>query len=99
MDEINRLPLSGFTPDSDVTRATYDSIADYNGYTDGPNNLTDLAGNAYPIVYQPFSRSVSMTTVTMSPAGWNRTLSGLLITVTISENGASVITLQRIAWQ
>jgi type II secretory pathway pseudopilin PulG len=106
MDEINRLPFTdpqGYTtigPDSgETTRSTFDNIDDYHNYTDGPAGITDLAGNAYPDVYQTFTRTVTMTAVSMTPSGWGRTMSGLLITVTVWRDGVELVKLQRIAWQ
>ena len=106
MDEINRLPFNdpqGTTtmgPDSgETTRLLYDNIDDYSGYADGPTGITDLAGNAYPDIYQTFTRTVLMTAVSMSPTGWNRTMSGLLITVSVKRDGVELVKLQRIAWQ
>jgi MSHA pilin protein MshD len=104
MDEIMRLPFNdplGYTtmgPDGTETRATFDNVDDYCGYTDGPGTITDLAGNAYPDTYQGFVRTVSMSAVSTSPAGWNRTLTGLLVTVSVSRDGAELVKLQRIAW-
>jgi MSHA pilin protein MshD len=104
MDEIMRLPYNdplGYTalgPDGSETRATYDNIDDYGGYQDGPASLKDLAGNAYPDTYQGFTRIVSMSDVSTSPVGWNRTLTGLLVTVTVSKDGVELAKLQRIAW-
>ena len=92
-----------------LTRPTFDYIGNYSGYTDGPGNapnntgavstISDLAGNAYPSVYQEFVRTVSMTAVSNTPTGWGRTLNGLLVTVTVTKNGTPMMTLQRIAWQ
>jgi hypothetical protein len=103
MDEILRLPYPPgyFTmgPDPGKTRATFDHVNDYCGYTDGGASIiTDLAGNLYPDSYAGFTRSVSMTLISMSPAGWNRTPTGLLVTVSISKDGSELIRLQRIAW-
>jgi MSHA pilin protein MshD len=104
MDEIMRLPFNdpkGYTtmgPDGGETRATFDNVDDYCGYTDGPGAITDLAGNAYPDAYAGFVRTVSMTAVSTSPAGWNRTLTGLLVTVSVTKDGVELVKLQRIAW-
>jgi hypothetical protein len=99
MEEVTRLPVTD--PDgSDVgetSRSLYDDVGDYNGYTDGPNNIADLAGNLYSSEYQPFVRSVTVTASAVSPNGWNRTVNGLLVTVTVSRNGATLVTLQRYA--
>ena len=109
MDEINRLPFNdpnGYTtmgPDAGETRTTFNNIDDYSGYTDGAGTstttITDLANNPYPDVYQSFVRTVSMTAMTISPSGWNRTLNGLLITVSVTRDGVELVKLQRIAWQ
>jgi MSHA pilin protein MshD len=104
MDEIMRLPFNdplGYTtmgPDGSETRTTFDNVDDYCGYTDGPGTITDLAGNAYPDAYNGFVRIVSMSAVSTSPAGWNRTLTGLLVTVSVSKDGVELVKLQRIAW-
>jgi MSHA pilin protein MshD len=104
MDEIMRLPFNdplGYTaigPDGSETRATFDNTDDYCSYTDGPGAITDLAGNAYPDAYNGFVRTVSMSAVSTSPAGWNRTLTGLLVTVSVSKDGVELVKLQRIAW-
>ncbi len=112
MDEIMRLPFNdpnGYTtmgPNGGQTRPNFDNISDYSGYTDGPGNvgrggsalITDLASNAYPTVYQAFQRTVSMQAVSNTPTGWNRTVTGLLITVSVTRDGKELIKLQRIAW-
>jgi MSHA pilin protein MshD len=105
MDEILRLPFddpqgySTMGPGPGETRPTFDNVDDYYGYTDGgATAITDLAGNAYPEAYNGFTRTVSMTAISTSPTGWNRTVTGLLVTVSISKDGAELIRLQRIAW-
>lgn len=103
MDEVTRLPTAdphGYTtlgPDSGETRTTFNSIKDYNGYTDGPTGITDLAGTTFPDVYQTFTRTVTVANKTYTPAGWGYTVSGLLITVNVTKNGNSLVTLQRFA--
>jgi MSHA pilin protein MshD len=104
MDEIIRLPYTdphGYTnlgPDpGENTRSQYDNIKDYHGYTDGPTNLSDLAGNVYPSELQGFTRSVVMTPTTLTPPGWPMGPTGLLITLTVQKNGVTLVTLQRMA--
>jgi type II secretory pathway pseudopilin PulG len=104
MDEIMRLPFDPQCfvapgPEPGETRPTFSHVDDYNGYADGgATTITDLAANPYPDTYAGFTRSVSMTLVSTAPAGWNRTLTGLLVTVTVSKDGSELIHLQRIAW-
>ena len=107
MDEVMRLPTADPTnsitmgPDSGETRngaTPFNCVKDYHGYTDGPNTITDLASNAYPSVYQTFTRTVTVSPVTYSPTGWGQSLSGLLVTVTVSRDGQTLVTLQRVAF-
>ena len=104
MDEIMRLPIAdplGYStlgPDPGETRRSlYDNVDDYSGYTDGPNNITDLAGNTLSSEYQPFVRTVTITALAQSPTGWGRTINGFLVTVTVSRDGKTLVTLQRYA--
>lgn len=107
MDEIMRLPAADpsnsttMGPDSGETRNgsnPFDSVKDYDGYTDGPGNITDYASNSYPSIYQTFTRTVSVTPVTYSPAGWGQSLSGLLVTITVKRDGQTLVTEQRVAF-
>ncbi len=90
----------------------FNCVKDYHGYTDGPGNVADAQGTmhpltqlalsadaavAYPPVCQPFVRTVTVTPVKYTPTGWNQTVTGLLVTVTVSRDGALMITLQRVA--
>lgn len=109
MDEIMRLPTvdpRGYTtlgPDPGEARiaasglTAFDSVKDYHGYTDGPNNITDIAANAYPSIYQTYIRTVNIDLVSYTPTGWGRTISAMLITVTVSRDGQQLIKLQRVA--
>jgi len=105
MDEIMRLPFDDPTGDKTValqvggTRLSANNIGDYSGYADGPSNITDIASNIYPDTYQGFTRTVTTTAVSTSPSGWNKTLNGLLVTVSVSRDGVELLKLQRIAWQ
>jgi hypothetical protein len=90
----------------------FNCVKDYHGYTDGPGMvngvlqttqitqlaLTADAAVAYPSVYQPFVRTVTVTPVSYTPTAWGQTLTGLLVTVTVSRDGAPLVTLQRVAF-
>ncbi len=90
----------------------FNCVKDYDGYSDGPGNVADSNGVlhpitqlaltadaavAYPSTYQPFARTVSVTPVTYTPTGWGQTVTGLLVTVTVSRDGVALVTLQRVA--
>jgi len=104
MDEVMRLPTAdpkGYTtmgPDAGETRTTFNSVKDYSGYTDGPNNITDLASNSFASNYQPFVRTVNVQPVSYTPNGWGQTVTGLLVTVTVTRNNEPLITFQRVAY-
>ena len=107
MDEVMRLPATDpnnsttMGPDAGETRngsTAFNCVKDYNSYTDGPNNITDWAHNAYPAIYQTFTRSVAVSQVTYTPTGWGQSLSGLLVTVTVSRDGTTLVTEQRVAF-
>jgi prepilin-type N-terminal cleavage/methylation domain-containing protein len=106
MEEITRLPYTDPTgsttlgPDSgETSRTLYNCQNDYSGYTDGygtsSSSITDLAGNAYPTAYQNFKRTVTMSATSYSPTGWNRTVSGLMVTVTVTRDNAAYATLEQ----
>jgi hypothetical protein len=104
MEEVLRLPVTdpqGYKtmgPDPGEARATFNCVDDYDGYTDGPTGMGDLAGNVYPTAYQGFVRKVTVTAAGYTPAHWGRTVSGMLVTVTVStSDGRELIKLQRVA--
>jgi len=103
MDEVMRLPVTDpqgnvtLGPDPGETRSTFNCVKDYHGYTDGPNNVADIAGNAYPSIYQNYLRTVTVQQVTYTPTGWGRTISAMLVTVTVSRDGQQLIALKRLA--
>ena len=91
----------------------FNCVKDYDGYTDGPGNVPNAQGVlhpitqiaqtadsavAYPSVYQSFTRTVSVQSVSYTPAGWGQTVTGLLVTVSVTSNGEPLITLQRVAF-
>jgi prepilin-type N-terminal cleavage/methylation domain-containing protein len=110
LDEVMRLPTTdphGYTtlgPDAGETRSgttAFNSVKDYCYYTDGVGTstptITDIAGNAYQTVYQTFVRVVSEQSISYTPANWSATVTGLLVTVTVSRDGVVLSKLQRFA--
>ncbi len=98
MDEILRFPYGSQAnaPDSNEFRRTgINVITDYNGFSDGPNNLSDVSGNLYPAEYQELSRSVTVTATTLTPTGWTNGVTGVTVTVVVSINGQPLVTLTR----
>jgi type II secretory pathway pseudopilin PulG len=84
------------------TQTQFNCVKDYNNYTDGPNNIMQLGSDslhctAYPDVYQNYVRTVTIESISYTPSGWNRTISALLITVTVTRDGQQLIKLQRVA--
>ena len=106
MEEILRLPYNDPSGTNTLgpangqsTRQQFTSQGNYSGYTDGAGTSTatiaDLAGTTYPTQYQVFTRTVTMTPTSYSPSGWGRTISGLLVTVTVSKNGQTITTIDQ----
>lgn len=103
MEEIIRLPYAdpqgavGLGPDAgETTRKLYDNNDDYHGYTDGPTGLCAVEGTVYASDLQGFTRGVSMTPTTFTPTGWGQSVSGLMITITVQKEGATLSQLQRV---
>lgn len=98
MDEVLRFPYGDQTnaPDAnEFRRPNINVLSDYNNFTDGPNNLKDLAGNLLPTEYQELTRTVTIAPTTLTPTGWSTSVSGEMVTVTVALNGQTLITLQR----
>ena len=98
MDEILRFPYGNQStaPDTyEYRRSGINALSDYNNFTDGPNTIKDLAGNLYPTDYQELVRTVTLTPTTLQPSGWAAGASGELVTVTVTYNGRTLVTLQR----
>ncbi len=92
MQEIVRLYYqdpkfpSDFGPHgNEKTRNSYDDIADYNGYTDGPTGLTQLSGAAYPSGFSGYTRRVAVQDTTMTLTSIGRTVTGRAVTVTVMQ--------------
>jgi type II secretory pathway pseudopilin PulG len=100
LQEVLRLPYSApvGTPPNAV-RSTFTTAGEYNGYTDGPTNITNLAGVAYPANMQGFVRTVSETpqTYTLALPGNAQpySVTGMNVQVTVQWQGATVFTLQQ----
>jgi hypothetical protein len=105
VDEVMRLPITdpqGYTtmgPDPGETRATFNCVKDYHGYTDGPGTIADMAGNTYPSEYQVFTRTVTVSAASYSPTGWSKTIPAMVVTVTVSRDGQALMTIKRVACQ
>jgi prepilin-type N-terminal cleavage/methylation domain-containing protein len=70
------------------TRFQYDSIGDWQPYSDGPGGLTDMANVAYPDEYQGFRRDVTVWVETVTVAGLG-SATGLWVKVTITDKSGS----------
>lgn len=74
-------------------RDDFDNADDYDGYTEGPDDVADFAGAAYPDAYQSFTRSVTAAYDTVTNLGEDR--DGLLITVTVTDADNRTWTISR----
>lgn len=99
MDEILRLPYddpdgeSTPGPESgESTRTAFDNIDDYHGFSESGSltvaagTLKDATDTAYADPYQFFTQSVTVAANTQSIASLGGSITGQLVTVTISDD-------------
>ncbi|MEZ6085533.1 MAG: hypothetical protein R3E58_16695 [Phycisphaerae bacterium] len=99
MDEILRLPYddpdgeSTPGPESgESTRTAFDNIDDYHGFSESGSRtvaagtLKDATDTAYADPYQFFTQSVTVAANTQSIASLGGSITGQLVTVTISDD-------------
>lgn len=92
MEEI--LALSYRDPDGTSTlgpetgetgRSSFDNVDDFHGYTETVGTITDFAGNPYDAQVQAFARAVNITTTNESISELATSISGLTVTVTVTD--------------
>lgn len=100
MEEVLRLPYAD--PDGsggELTRATFDDMQDFNGFTEAAGTISDSGGTAYDSPLQGFSRSVTVVPANggggISVTGFGNPLVGLTITVTVQDTAGATWTLTR----
>ncbi len=75
-----------FGPEAgESTRADFDDVDDYDGYTELAGALNDAAGAAYPEPYQKFDVSVAVTSETLNLTTWSVTQQGVTVVVTVTD--------------
>lgn len=102
LEEILAMPYADpegaadFGPDSgEAARSDFDNVDDYHGYLEAVDSLADHAGAVYPNAYQSLERSVSVVAVTNSVADLGGDHTGLQVTVSVSEPGGRVWSVER----
>lgn len=74
----------------------YDQIESYcTSFSETPGNLRDGANQLYPAALQSYQRTVSCQTQTINMPAYSLSQNGLLVTVTVTLNGASMVQLKR----
>ncbi len=87
---------TAFGPDAgESTRAGFDAVDDFHGYSELAGALADHAGLAYPTAYQGFDRSVTVVAVTNNVGDLGGDHVGMEVTVTISEPNGRSWTVER----
>ncbi|MEM6392556.1 MAG: prepilin-type N-terminal cleavage/methylation domain-containing protein [Planctomycetota bacterium] len=102
LEEVLALPYADpggdttFGPDAgESTRADFDALDDYHGWSQAANSITDPAGVAYPSTFQDLQRSVTVVDRTVSVASLGGDHTGRAITVTVTDPGGRTVTLER----
>jgi prepilin-type N-terminal cleavage/methylation domain-containing protein len=92
LDEVISLPYddpqgaAAIGPDAgEASRAAFDNIDDFHGYSEAAGSLADAQAAAYPAVYQDFARSVTVSASTQTVAGYAAPVEGLAIVVTVTD--------------
>ncbi len=97
MDEVMRLPYTDPNGGSEVGRANFDNLADYQGFSEAAGAVADAAGVLYTAPFQDFSRSVSIAPANggsgITVTGLGAALPGLTITVTVQDSAGVTWTL------
>lgn len=83
-------------PDAGETNVNlFDNIDDFHGYSEAAGNLIDAAGAALPSEFAGFSRSVTITSGSVTVPGFSAAVDGLTITVTVTDAKGRTWTLTR----
>ncbi|MCC6579851.1 MAG: prepilin-type N-terminal cleavage/methylation domain-containing protein [Phycisphaeraceae bacterium] len=92
MEEVLALPYGDpqgvVTPGPDageINRSLYDNADDFHGFTEASGALNDAANSLYPAPYQTFSRGVTCAYGTMTVTGFDTPVTGLTVTVTVTD--------------
>jgi len=92
IEEILSLPYADLEgeltlgPDSGETaRHLYDNMDDYHGFAEAAGDAADFAGTAYPDTFDTFRRAVSISSDSRTISGFSAALTGLEITVTVTD--------------
>lgn len=94
MDEIVRLPYADEDADGEASRANFDDLDDYNGFSES-GTLTDLEGTALPSAYNDFTRSATVTSSSQTVAGFGAAIDGLEIVVTVTDGTGATWVLKQ----
>jgi len=94
MDEIIRLPFTDPNTDNEVTRATFDDLADFHNYSE-TGVITDAHGVAYPAAYQVFDRAVTVVAGSQTVSGFGPAIDGMTVTVSVTDGTGLSWTLQQ----
>lgn len=79
----------------ETTRALFDNVDDFHGFTEAAGTLTDVAGVAYPTTFSQFSRTTTVAYGPLTIAGFTQSLNGATVTVTVTDARGSTWTASR----
>lgn len=96
IEEIVRLPYvdpdetTTFGPDpGESTRAAFDDVNDFHGFTQSAGALSDAAGVSYDSNYQQFSRSVTIAAGSQTVSGFGAAYPGVTVQVTVTDSAGT----------
>jgi hypothetical protein len=100
IEEVVRFPYDDpdgtttFGPDAgESSRAVFDDINDFDGFSQSAGALNDAAGVVYDAGYQQFSRSVSVTAGSQTVAAFGSAYAGVTVQVTVTDEAGTTWTV------
>ncbi len=101
MEEILALPwddpggASAPGPEAGETRASFDNVDDFAGYSEAAGAVVDATGTAYAAAYSRLARAVSQSAASLQPGAFGTAVSGLQVTVTVTQDGNTLASITR----
>lgn len=93
MEEILALPYAdpngvsiGGAEEGETSRAAFDNMDDFDGYSESVGQVKTMAAAAYPSDYADFGRSVTVTYGSVTISALGGTISGVTVVVTVTNS-------------
>ncbi len=83
-------------PDTgETTRADFDALDDWHGFSEPPGGVADLSGALYPDALQAYARAMTAAYGSVSVSALGGTIPGITLTVTVTDSAGRTFTIER----